>query len=326
MMPLTQPNPIVKPFCNSGNAVSPPIGANTFIANQETGFPISQSTPLPAGTPVNREQMNGILQLYSNLILWMNAGGQWTFNDNVSAANGGYPLGIILYNASDNTFQRSLVANNTANFITNPSYLNDGVNWSSDITAGSITTTANDILLETNIDPITALLAEFTTSTVTPKPNIKLVMDDSIASAALEFSYRLTPMSYTRLSARQGYRLHMKATSLSIDSDLVVQSDFNQSYASSGNALWNWVKLPQDPTQSHCTILIWGYIPNDTAAGVTCTFPVGINMFSQYTPALTTTSSTTFPIFRTVPTSTGFTVFSNALSTNTGFTIIGLST
>lgn len=128
-MSLTAPNPIVKPFCNSGTQVSPPVGADTFVANQETGFPDSQATPLPAGTEVQQNQMNGVLKLYTSLLLWLNSGGQFTFNQAFSDANNGYALDNILWCASNSTFQRSLVANNTANFVTTPSYINDGINW-----------------------------------------------------------------------------------------------------------------------------------------------------------------------------------------------------
>jgi hypothetical protein len=128
-MSLTAPNPIVKPFCNSGTQVSPPVGADTFVANQETGFPNSQATPLPAGTEVQQNEMNGVLRLYTSLLLWLNSGGQFTFNQAFSDANNGYALDNILWCASNSTFQRSLVTNNTANFVTTPSYINDGINW-----------------------------------------------------------------------------------------------------------------------------------------------------------------------------------------------------
>ena len=128
-MSLTAPNPIVKPFCNSGTQVAPPVGEDTFVANQETGFPDSQATPLPAGTEVQQNQMNGVLKLYTSLLLWLNSGGQFTFNQAFSDANNGYALDNILWCASNSTFQRSLVANNTANFVTTPSYINDGINW-----------------------------------------------------------------------------------------------------------------------------------------------------------------------------------------------------
>jgi hypothetical protein len=128
-MSLTAPNPIIKPFCNTGTQVAPPVGADSLVANQETGFPDSQATPLPIGTEVQQNEMNGVLRLYTSLLLWLNSGGQFTFNQAFSDANNGYALDNILWCASNSTFQRSLVANNTANFVTTPSYINDGINW-----------------------------------------------------------------------------------------------------------------------------------------------------------------------------------------------------
>lgn len=128
-MSLTPPNPIIKPFCNSGTQVTPPVGADTFVANQETGFPDSQATPLPVGTEVQQDQMNGVLKLYTSLILWLNSGGQFTFNQTFSDANNGYAKDNILWCESTSSFQRSLIDNNTANFVTNPSYIDDGIHW-----------------------------------------------------------------------------------------------------------------------------------------------------------------------------------------------------
>lgn len=128
-MSLTPPNPIIKPFCNSGTQITPPVGADTFVANQETGFPDSQATPLPVGTEVQQDQINGILKFYTSLILWLNSGGQFTFNQAFSDANNGYAKDNILWCESTSSFLRSLIDNNTANFVINPSYIDDGIHW-----------------------------------------------------------------------------------------------------------------------------------------------------------------------------------------------------
>lgn len=129
-MTYTPPSPIIKPYCNSGAQVAPPLGTSTTVANQETGFPPSQATPLNAGgIPVDIEQFNGLLNFYTQQILAMEAGVKFTFDPNFSAQYGGYPAGVILYCASNNSYQISLVANNTANFVSTPSYVDDGINW-----------------------------------------------------------------------------------------------------------------------------------------------------------------------------------------------------
>jgi len=130
-MSTTFPDPIIKPFSNTGDNAPPPLGPISTAANQETGFPILESTPLNAGgIPVTREEFNGTFNFYTKQILALVMGCRFTFNQAVSDEQGGYPLGAVLYCASNNSLQRSLVNNNTANFITTPSYINDGVNWS----------------------------------------------------------------------------------------------------------------------------------------------------------------------------------------------------
>lgn len=124
------PDPIIKPFSNTGDNAPPPLGPISTAANQETGFPILESTPLNAGgIPVTREEFNGAFNFYTKQILALVSGCRFTFSQELSDEQNGYPMGAVLYCASDNSLQRSLINNNTANFITDPSYINDGENW-----------------------------------------------------------------------------------------------------------------------------------------------------------------------------------------------------
>jgi hypothetical protein len=125
---FTKPTAITIPFCNSGNKIAPPNTSST-VASQELGFPVIQSTPLGSGgLPVDRTQTNGVINEYSQFSLWNSVGGQWTF-DPIVAAAGGYNAGAILWCASNSSYQLSLVDNNTADFVTTPAYINDGINW-----------------------------------------------------------------------------------------------------------------------------------------------------------------------------------------------------
>lgn len=140
-MTIIIPDPITKPYCNTGAKVTTPVGSSTTVANQETGFPPLQATPLNAGgIPVDIEQFNGVLNLYSHQVQALVSGAKFTFNQAVSDENGGYPLGIILYCESNNSYQKSLVVNNTANFVTTPSYIDDGINWRSVQSIHNLTT------------------------------------------------------------------------------------------------------------------------------------------------------------------------------------------
>lgn len=137
---FTQPDPIVNAFAYDGDIDSlPPTDVDPDVANEQTGFPPSQSTPLGAGGfPVNRRQTNGVLSFYTNFTLWSQAGGQYTFESDIADA-GGYNAGMILYCASNQSYQVSLIDDNTANFVTTPSYVNDGVNWLQLTNAGANT-------------------------------------------------------------------------------------------------------------------------------------------------------------------------------------------
>jgi hypothetical protein len=127
-MTILKPTAIIKPFCTAGDKVLPSVGADSLKANQQTGFPVSQSTILPIGETVKRPEMNGVFNLYSQFILWLTSGGQSTFEQAVSDENGGYPINVILFDFASKKYVRSLHDNNTANFVVTPSLIN-GVDW-----------------------------------------------------------------------------------------------------------------------------------------------------------------------------------------------------
>ena len=130
-MSLTQPTVITKAFAVNGTRVAPPEAADTDVANQDTGYPLKQSTPYTSGgLPVKRDQTNGVLYLYSSHIAWMQGGGTYTFEPTVSTAYSGYNEGAMLaYQRSDGSFGMlySTANNNTANFVSTPSVI--GTNW-----------------------------------------------------------------------------------------------------------------------------------------------------------------------------------------------------
>ena len=128
--PIVQPATLTAPIASQGAYVAPLTTADPNIASLPLGYPPSQATPLSAGgIPVDIKQTNGFWNLLSQFIVWINTGGQWTFDPAVVTANGGYNKGQILWCASVQRYLLSLVNNNTANFLTNPNYINDGVNW-----------------------------------------------------------------------------------------------------------------------------------------------------------------------------------------------------
>lgn len=142
--------PQVNPWANSRtDNVTPAANASTpdDIANIQTGFPTSQASPLstPGATPVKEAEMNGMLNYYTNYLCLQGQGHQYTFNADVSTKIGGYSQGAVLWSAVAKAFQVSLKNNNTANFVTNVAYINDGINWAT--IQPAIATEASDGLM-----------------------------------------------------------------------------------------------------------------------------------------------------------------------------------
>ncbi len=147
-MSALYPTIITQPWANGttdpADVVLPSVIADPNKANQFDGFPVSQETdPNVGGEYIKRNEMNGIFKLYSQILNYMNQGGQITFDPIVASIGGGYDLNTILYCAANNTFQRSLINGNVADFNLNPSFRNDGVHWSANINVGDITSTGN---------------------------------------------------------------------------------------------------------------------------------------------------------------------------------------
>jgi hypothetical protein len=143
--------PIIMPFANGrGDNQLPTITPSLTIANQVDGFPVNQAIDpsLTDWVPIEENQMNGILYFYTNLLFQLGKGSQFTFDSTLSTAINGYDTGAILYCESNNTYQRSLINNNTYDFVGNPQFINDGVHWSTvtpypditdNITTGEVT-------------------------------------------------------------------------------------------------------------------------------------------------------------------------------------------
>lgn len=134
--PIPQPeNLIVEAFCFDGVAgddyvIPPYVTSDPLIASQNNGYPISQGTALDeGGVPVDRAETNGLHRIETETLAFLTNGGEFTFNEIVSQRKGGYKYGAILFDYASNSYVRSLRDSNTANFVTNPEFINDGVNW-----------------------------------------------------------------------------------------------------------------------------------------------------------------------------------------------------
>lgn len=157
--PVLFPQPIAAQATSENINTIPNAATGTNLASFQEGFPALTRYPIienpqegeMSGIPPEQQDFNGLFFSVSSHTFFIQNGGSYTFNQNVSDAIGGYPMGAILWYAPLNStpYQvQSLIGNNTYNFVENPSYIN-GVAWkalSSSIPVGTIlawsTTTA----------------------------------------------------------------------------------------------------------------------------------------------------------------------------------------
>lgn len=122
----------VQPFAQSGerneipNSSSETLNANN--ASLELGFPPITSLPMSGGgIPPERKDFNGLGYLCTSVAAYLQQGGLFQFDNELSGLIGGYPQGAVL-NYIDMTNGKvfrliSLIANNTYNYLENPDYI-----------------------------------------------------------------------------------------------------------------------------------------------------------------------------------------------------------
>lgn len=116
---MTNPTLITTPFAENGDKNSIPE-TNTDpnkpqLASMQAGFPpITQQKISDGGIPPERNDFNGILNLYGQHIVHLNKGLPYEFDQAFANSIGGYPLNARLM-LSNGDIVQSTVANNTAN-------------------------------------------------------------------------------------------------------------------------------------------------------------------------------------------------------------------
>lgn len=322
-MAITKPTAITKPFSVNGDYVLPPTSPDSFQANQDTGFPPSQSVILPAGTPVKRDELNGVFKLYSQFILWLTAGGQSTFEQSISDANSGYPKETVLWCKSINGYLVSLIDNNTANFVTTPSYINDNINWK---TVNGVQSDFNRI----------KNLGSATTYTLALTDAFSLICNNGVSIAYSLPAYTTFPVGTTfciknqtgainngiysiAMTAGQSndyYKCEVGNNGWIVDGQPIatysqwatksyvssyVSSAFSQSFADSG-----WTKLPNG------FIMQWSYLTVAPSSATAFNFPIafpnaGLNI--QITSADITVNASNYRWAAAINSRTQFTIY-----------------
>ena len=134
---LITPAVLTQPIATNGNKNTIPDTNDQSLGlmSQSTGFPpICSERIADGGKAPKRADFNGAFNLISQQHYFLQNGGVYTFRQDVSDAIGGYPVGARLWykpTTGETMIVRSLIENNTYNFVTNPSYI-DGVHWQVD--------------------------------------------------------------------------------------------------------------------------------------------------------------------------------------------------
>ena len=131
---LNTPDVLTQPIAENGDKNTIPSTNDQSLGqmSQSTGFPaICSERIADGGKAPRRADFNGAFNMLSRYIFFKQNGGVETFRADVSTAIGGYPKDAILGYKTSTEFKlvRSLIANNTYNFNTNPEYIDDDTHW-----------------------------------------------------------------------------------------------------------------------------------------------------------------------------------------------------
>lgn len=127
---LIPPIVLRAPFAVDGNRndiPENPPSEDSALASLSLGFPPKTTIPIPqGGVPPNAADFNGLGYTFTSQQFFQQNGGVFTFDAAVSTAIGGYPIEARLWGKTTDGkgfIVRSLKANNTDNFVTQPAYI-----------------------------------------------------------------------------------------------------------------------------------------------------------------------------------------------------------
>ena len=113
-MSVSTPPLISVPFADSGAKNLIPIASASPLASYTDGFPVVTMTdPDAGGVPPSGEDFNGIFNIITQHLLYINSGGKYRFNADQATAIGGYPLGFVVQSNDGGSEYVSLIGANT---------------------------------------------------------------------------------------------------------------------------------------------------------------------------------------------------------------------
>lgn len=122
-MSVSEPGKIITPWAESGlkNPIPPAANPVTGRAGFDQGFSAINMTAKEAGgIPPFGQDFNGIFYEVTNILRYMQAGGQPTFSSALAAAIGGYPKGAMVLGSDGVTLWQSKVDSNFTDPDTDP--------------------------------------------------------------------------------------------------------------------------------------------------------------------------------------------------------------
>ena len=128
-MSVSEPGKIITPWAESGlkNPIPPAANPATGRAGFDQGFSAINMTAKEAGgIPPFGQDFNGIFYEVTNILRYMQAGGQPTFSSTLATAIGGYPKGALILGDDGESVWRNTLEGNSNNPNT------DQTGWISD--------------------------------------------------------------------------------------------------------------------------------------------------------------------------------------------------
>lgn len=122
-MSVSEPGKIITPWAESGlkNPIPPAANPATGRAGFDQGFSAINMTAKEAGgIPPFGQDFNGIFYEVTNILRYMQAGGQPTFSSALATSIGGYPKGAMVLGSDGVTLWQSKVDSNSTDPNTDP--------------------------------------------------------------------------------------------------------------------------------------------------------------------------------------------------------------
>lgn len=117
-MSVSEPGKIITPWAESGlkNTIPPAANPATGRAGFDQGFSAINMTAKEAGgIPPFGQDFNGIFYEVTNILRYMQAGGQPTFDSALATAIGGYPKGAMVLGNDGTSVYKNIVDSNSSN-------------------------------------------------------------------------------------------------------------------------------------------------------------------------------------------------------------------